>query len=337
MSPRFRYGQVNRGLLYYDDGNSGDVRHVDNDASSTRLGFRGSVPVSDDLSIGALVEVQFESNSTAAINQADNTVVGPNNFTERKLELTFDSARLGRLSMGQGSTASDGSAESDLSGTALAAYSNVAAFAGGLDFVTAGTGALSGITVGAAFTNLDGLSRDDRLRYDTPSFGGFVLSSSLVDGGEWDAALAYGGEFPALKVAAKVAYANQSATRTFPEDIVSGSLSVLHPGGVNLTLAGGRADDDDSTRDEIDYWYTKLGYIRSIFAVGASHFSLDLGEYNDAAASGDEARTYGVQFVQKISPWSAEFYAGYRNYSLDRAGASFDDIDGVLTGVRVKF
>ena len=158
------YGQVNRGVLYYGDGDSGDLRHVDNDATSTRLGFRGSVAASEDLTIGALVEVQFESNSTTAINQADNTAVGPNNFTERKLELTFDSPRLGRLSVGQGSTASDGSAESDLSGTALAAYSNVAAFAGGLDFTNSATGALSGITVGAAFINLDGLSRDDRLR-----------------------------------------------------------------------------------------------------------------------------------------------------------------------------
>ena len=71
--------------------------------------------------------------------------------------------------------------------------------------------------------------------------------------------------------------------------------------------------------------------------MGTSHFSLDLGEYNGAAASGDEARTYGVQFVQNISPWSAELYAGYRSYSLDRTGASFDGIDAVLTGVRIKF
>ena len=300
-------------------------------------GLRGTVAASEDLSIGALVEVQFESNSSAAVNQADNTAVGPNNFTERKLELTFDSARLGRLSLGQGSTASDGSAEADLSGTALAAYSNVAAFAGGLDFTTSATGALSGVTVGAAFSNLDGLGRDDRLRYDTPSYRGFVLSSSLVDGGEWDAALAYGGEFPTLKAVAKIAYANQSATRTFPEDIVSGSLSFLHDGGLNLTLAGGRGDEDDSTREANEFWYGKLGYVRSIFDMGTSHFSLDLGEYNGAAASGDEARTYGVQFVQNISPWSTELYAGYRNYSLDRAGASFDGIDAVLTGVRIKF
>ncbi len=331
------YGQVNRGLLYYDDGNKDDIRHVDNDVSSTRLGFRGSVAAREDLSIGALIEVQFESNSTAVVNQADNTAVGANNFTERKLEVFFDSERFGKLSIGQGDSASNGSSEVDLSGTSLAGHSNISEFAGGLDFATSGTGALSGITVGAAFSNLDGLSRDDRLRYDTPSFQGFVLSSSLVDGGEWDAALRYGREFPGLKVAAKLGYANQSATRTFPETILSGSLSALHDSGFALTLAGGEGDDDDSTRDAVNFWYGKVGYVSAVFPVGSSHFSVDYGNYDDSAATGDEGQVYGLQFVQKISPWSTEVYAGYRHHSLDRTGLSLDGIDGVLTGVRVKF
>ncbi len=331
------YGQVNRGILFYDDGNKDDIRHVDNDASSTRIGLQASVTPNEDLAIGTVVEVQFESNSNAAANQADNTAVGPNNFTERKLELFFDSARLGKLTLGQGPTASDGSAEVDLSGTTLAGYSSVAGFAGGLDFATSGTGALSGITVGAAFSNLDGLSRDDRLRYDTSTFQGFRLATSVVDGGEWDAAISYGRAFSELKVATKLGYANQSATRTFPETIVSGSLSALHDSGLNLTFAGGEAEDDDSTRDAINFWYGKLGYVSSVFPIGSSHFSLDYGSYDAGAATGDEGETYGVQFVQKISPWSTEIYTGYRNYELQRTGLSLDDIDGVLTGVRVKF
>ena len=56
-----------------------------------------------------------------------------------------------------------------------------------------------------------------------------------------------------------------------------------------------------------------------------------------AAGAKSQGKTYGAEFVQKITPWGTELYAGYRNYSLDRTGASFDDISGVLTGVRVKF
>jgi len=50
-------GQVNRALLYYNDGNKDAVRHVDNDASSTRLAFKGSAQATDDLKLGATIEV----------------------------------------------------------------------------------------------------------------------------------------------------------------------------------------------------------------------------------------------------------------------------------------
>ena len=328
------YGQVNRGVLYYDDGNEEDIRHVDNDASSTRIGFNGSIEIADDMKIGTTIEVQFESNSTADINQADNTAVGPNNFTQRKLELFLDSERFGKLSLGQGQTASDDSANSNLSGTGLVGSSAVADLAGGLDFAVSGTGALSGTTVSDVFDNLDGLGRDDRARYDTPNFGGLTLSTSVVDGGEVDLALHYDTKFPGLNVEGKVGYANQSGTRTFPEEIVTGSLSALHDSGFNVTFAAG-VGDDDSGGDDAGFWYGKLGYIALLFPIGTSHVSIDYGEYDDGL--GDQGTARGAQFVQRFKDWGAEVYAGYRNYDLDRPGAPVDDIDAVLAGARVKF
>jgi predicted porin len=62
-------GQVNRGVLAVDDGEETDVHHVDNDASSTRIRFIGEADVSDDLTVGSAIEVQFESNSTADVSQ----------------------------------------------------------------------------------------------------------------------------------------------------------------------------------------------------------------------------------------------------------------------------
>lgn len=332
-------GQVNRALLYYDDGNAQDVRHVDNDASSTRLAFKGSVKATDDLKIGTNIEVQFESNSTADVNQADNTAGGTNNFTERKLELYASSKRFGTLTLGQGSTASDGMSEADLSGTDLVGYSAVADSASGLSFATTGTGAITGNpTIGGAFSNLDGLSRDDRLRFDTPNWKGITLSTSVVDGGEWDLAAAYSATYDSFEVDSKIGFANQSGTRTFPETILGGSVSVLHDSGINLTAAAAQGDDDDSTRDSQNFWYGKLGYItEAIFPIGQSRFSVDYGQYDDVAANNDEASTYGLQFVQSISQWGTELYAGYRRYELDRPAATFDDVDIVLAGARVKF
>jgi uncharacterized coiled-coil protein SlyX len=89
-------GQVNRALLYYNDGNKDAVRHVDNDASSTCLTFKGSTQATDDLKLGAKIEVQFESNSTGDVNQADNTAGGTNTFTSESWKSSrpvSDSAR----------------------------------------------------------------------------------------------------------------------------------------------------------------------------------------------------------------------------------------------------
>lgn len=332
-------GQVNRALLYYDDGNKDDVRHVDNDASSTRLAFKGTTQATDDLKLGATIEVQFESNSSAEVNQADNTAGGTNSFTQRKLEVFAASTRLGTLSMGQGSTASDGMTESDLSGTDLVGYSAVADLGAALNFATSGSGAIAGNpTVGGVFSNLDGLGRDDRLRYDTPNFAGIVLSTSVVDGGEWDIAATYDAAYDSFAVSSKIGFANQSGTRVFPETILGGSLSIMHVGGLNLTAAAAQGDDDNSTRDDQQFWYGKLGYVfGDVFRFGSTHVSLDYGHYDNAPADNDDGTTYGLQFVQSIGDWGTDLFAGYRRYELDRPGATFDDIDLVLAGARVKF
>lgn len=332
-------GQVNRGLLYYNDGNKSAVRHVDNGASSTRLAFKGSAQATDDLVLGATIEVQFESNSTGTVNQVDNTAVGTDSFTQRKLEVYASSERFGTVMMGQGDTATDGMSESDLSGTELVGYSAVADAGGGLSFATATTGAIAGNpTVGGVFDNLNGLGRDDRLLYETPNFRGLTLSTSVIDGGEWDVAATYGAEYDSLTVNAKLGYANQSGTQTFPETIIGGSLAVLHSSGFNFSAGTASGDDSDSTRDNQTFAYGKIGYIASdLFRFGSSHFSVDYGRYDNAAANNDEGTAMGFQFVQSISEFGTELYAGYRRYELDRPGARFDDIDVVLTGARVKF
>lgn len=332
-------GQVNRALLYYNDGNKDDVRHVDNDASSTRLAFKGAAQATDDLKLGATIEVQFESNSSGDVNQADNTAGGTNSFTQRKLELFAESERLGTVWMGQGDTATDGMVGSDLSGTDLVGTSAVADSGGALSFATAGTGAIAGNpTVGGVFDNLDGLGRDDRLRYDTPNLNGLVVSTSVVDGGEWDIAASYDAAYDSFEVSSKIGYANQSGTQAFPETILGGSISIMHIGGLNLTAAAAQADDDDSTRDDQKFWYGKLGYVAGdLFRFGSTHLSVDFGQYDNVAANDDDGTTYGFQFVQSISDWGTDLYAGYRRYDLERTGASFDEIDLVLAGARVKF
>ena len=84
-------GQVNRGILYGDNGSDSEVFHDDNDNSSTRIRFIGEGDLNDDITVGTQIEVQMESNSTADISFDQADAVGGTSFTERKLELSFDS------------------------------------------------------------------------------------------------------------------------------------------------------------------------------------------------------------------------------------------------------
>lgn len=329
-------GHVNRGILVTDDGDETDVFFVDNDNSSTRIRLLGDAKFNEDISIGSVIEVQFESNSTADVSQDNERNAGDNNFTERKLEVFADSKAYGRLWLGQGDTASNGSSEVDLSGTALVGYSSVSDFAGGIQFVD-DDGNLSGVTIGDGFSNLDGLSRDDRIRYDTPRVNGAKLSASAIADDRWDVALRYSRElFGPNKFEAAVAYADVDDTF----DQVSGSASLLLGSflpGANLTVAAGTQDADDGGVNNANFVYGKVGYLFSPFSIGDTALALDYYYGEDIDANGDESDSIGVHVVQKVDRIGTELYAGARNYQLDRNGEDFDDIQGLLVGARVKF
>lgn len=329
-------GQVNRGVLVTDDGEDTEAFFVDNDNSSTRIRLLGDARLNDDITAGTVIEVQFESNSTAEVSQDNQRNVGANSFTERKLELFFDSETYGRIWVGQGDTASNGTSEQDLSGVAVVGYSGIADLAGGIQFVD-GAGNLSGVTIGDTFNNFDGLSRDDRVRYDTPSLHGAKLSGSVIADNRWDVAAIYSRTlFGAHDFQAAIAYAD--ANDEF--DQVNGSASVLLGGplpGVNVTVAAGQRDFDEGGRNNGNFVYGKVGYLFDPFSFGSTGLAVDYYYGEDVDADGDKSASIGLLAVQNVDRIGTELYAGARNYDLDRDGENFDDVNALLVGARVKF
>ena len=323
-------GQVNRGVLYADDGDDSEIYHVDNDNSSTRIRLIGEASPNEAFTIGSQIEVQFESNSTASINQNEQST-GPNKFTERKLEFYLDSPKFGKLWIGQGDTASNNASEVDLSGTTVIGYSGVADLAGGILFRDKNSGQLKESTIGSTFSNLDGLSRDDRVRYDTPSFNGFKFSTSATSDSRWDAALRYAGKFGPAKASAALAYSEPKDGR---DNRVSGSFSILFDNGINFTLAAGQDDRDD--RDP-EFWYANVGYQTDLFSIGTTAFTLDYYSGEDIETRGDESDAYGLFAVQNLAKYNTQFYLGVRNYELDSTQFEVDDIFAILAGARIKF
>ena len=326
-------GQINRMVNIANDGVNTGVYFVDNDNSSSRVRFVGVGKLNEDLSVGGVIEVETESNSSADVSQInqDTGIVG---FKNRKTEAYFDSRRLGRLSIGKGSAASDGASEVDLSGTTVVAYSGIAGLAGGLLFRDEDTSDLTDIQVKDVFVNLDGLGRTDRLRYDTLIIHGFTISGSAIEGEAWDAALRWGGEGYGVQAAGAIAVADPAGIDT--GKLYTGSFSMLHLNtGLNLTTAGGIQEQEK--RDDESYWYLKGGWKTDFFKVGGTAFSIDYTEIYDTDQDGDEGWSFGAFAVQRIHDFGIELYGGFRLHDLDRVGVNLDQILVGSMGTRVKF
>ena len=300
-------GQVNRMVFYADDGDQARWFHADNDKSSTRLRLVGKSALDGDWSAGTNIEVQFESNSTGDVTIRQNTAVAASNsFTERKLELWFANAQLGKLTLGQGPTASDGSVEEDLSGTTVITNASFADLGGSLAFRVSGTrGTSTGVTVGGLLSSQGGLSRDDRIRYDSPTLGGAKLSTSWVDGDEWDVALRYGREF----------------------------------NGTELALAGGYSVEDleANGREDEEFWQVKLGHDFKITDIGGTAVSLTYAQTDNAGATNREGTYVGLAAVQNVAKVGAEIYALFGQFDADLPGVVTEDITVGGIGARVKF
>ncbi len=327
-------GQVNRAVNLVDDGKNTDLYFVDSDASNTRVRFVGTAKATDDLTLGSRLEIAAASNESGDVNQ-DNEDSG-DFFNVRWADLTLASKRYGKLWLGKGSTASDSTAEVDLSGVDVIAYSSVADIAGGMLFrESSGDNSLTTVSVAGAFNNRDGLGRQNRVRYDTPTFWGFHLAGSAVSDQRYDGALYWGGQGYGFKAAAAAAIANPN--RDNADLQYDGSFSVLHEGsGLNLTASAGLLDRDDE--GDPTNFYVKGGWLTQFFSVGQTAFGVDYTRSVNLPTGSDEGYSVGVAAVQQFEKYGTELYLQYRLYSLDRDVApSVKKMNVGTVGARVRF
>ncbi len=367
------YGQINKGILNYDDGLDTETYYViDNDNSNTRFGFLYRQDF-NDWTFENVNEFQYAPYSTSNVNIIDQSPSSEayqwGNGNIRKIDFSFANDRYGKFSLGQGSMATDGVAEVDLSGTGVIAYSGVADSASGqiirysdpaLDFA-------NNPRIGNAFLNYDG-GRLVRVRYDTPSLANFGVAvafgrnllSSDSDAREinqYDVALTWGDAFESFEVAAAVGY--------FADDddasVWVGSVSALHtPTGLNGTFAAGTQDEGDNSGS---YWYGKLGLLREFVAWGDSAVSIDYYSGSDIFQTGDvllfdgdgnavtgddgeqisgditssDSTSWGLSVVQDAPAWNTQFWLTFRSYDYSDNFASYEDGQAIFGGARFRF
>jgi hypothetical protein len=350
-------GQLSRVVAIVDDGNQTNIHHVSNQFSGNRVRFIGTAKAWDSLTIGTRIEFQFNNrtsnnsgNFTAGASldedQGDGSSIDP-----RYQDMTF-AGKWGKIYVGKGDTASNGTSEVDLSGTIIAINPSVAdmGFGGSffiIDNLPAGTspdpnvnGGVAGPRASTTFTAFDGLSRKQRIRYDTPSFGGLKVSVGLIQGPRGNAALRYSGSFGGTKVSAAVAWSNSDGTSATAGNQFNGSGSVLHSSGLSATIAGGTLEIEPAAvgRDDPSYIYFKLGYKAKLVDAGTTNFFVAYQNTEDLAAQGDDATYWGFGVVQILKDYATELYATFSVVDLDDTSTNtYDDLATGLVGARVKF
>lgn len=339
------YGQVNRAVLAAVSKRDSQVHNVDNNNSQSRIGLVGTGRLGGGWGVGARIEVGLNENKSNQVNDLAPHVTG---IDLRRVEVWFGHKSYGRLWLGKGPTASDNISNADLSGTNVVTTSAIGDMAGGINFHK--DGASTTIIIDKLYGNLDGNSRRNRVRYDTPIFFGFQLRASYDESDVVSLGLFYQGTpfgTKAVKVAAAFGFVSaggKGATDpdgTSPGDrnLLSGSVSALHvPSGFSLTFQmASRIAHAPSDKDPWN-WYIKAGWQGRPFSIGKTAVSIDFGRGDNFQSAGSRLWTVGIGLVQKIDRAATEIYLGYRyHHATTRTYGTLDSIHAIMTGARVKF
>ncbi len=337
------YGQLHPAIISVDDGEESDTRLLDNDLSNSRVGLRLMQPYGDN-TFSFHFETALGLPNSTEWNQLGTDFSGWTREDLRFIDFAYK-GDWGKFLAGQGSMASDGAAEVDLSyvGTALYSYTNdenTSFFYRGSD------GILSDITIGDSSSNFDG-GRRGRVRYDTPDFNGFSASaawgqnilSSDDDDDYYDIALFYGNTFASgVEFKAGLAYAVRSSDDSARErNDTIGSASVLLPSGFSFTFAAGARDNDASDVSDPNYWYGKIAYEDDWVSWGKTGIGIDYFDGSDFASDNSSTSSWGVAVVQRIDSINTDAYLKYRNHDFDDSSSSFQKNDTWVLGARWKF
>ena len=342
-------GQFSTEMHMVDDGFSTRVRHQDANYSSSRFRFLADSKVNANLKVRGVAEIAMNDARNAPSNARAtfNSGRSGNDLQTRKTELIFTHNQMGRVYIGAGSAGADGVMNINTHGV----YSSLPGFMGLIASshqFKEDKDTLSGASLGGQFADLDFNSRQQRVRYDTPAVGGFMLTMSHSDRQTVEAALRFSGKMFDSKVKAGIGTAQMSGEGEAFDEMYGAQVSMAHKSGLGFTMGCGfqkRAAKVTSsagiqeTDNDRSGCHTQGHLKRKFNSLGASTIVVEYDRKANMQSHGDVATGVGVNFHQKIDAAALEVWVKYSNYDLERevGSASVEDIDIISLGTRMKF
>jgi len=169
------------------------------------------------------------------------------------------------------------------------------------------------------FTYYDGFSRNSRIRYNTPDFGGFTAAVSFASGDRQELGLRFKREIGPGKVTLQYGVANSSDGNNDRMMLSGGykfDFGFSFAASVNSRTQGGGADDLESLLLSANYQF------------GKTTLSVDIGE----SGLDGENEVQQIGFIYKPVKY-IDLYGGYVNYD----NADNTSLASAFAGARYKY
>ncbi len=352
-------GQVNKMLMYFEDGEIQDAYIVDNSTSGTRFFFEGQGQISRSWSAGFDIGLDVNRSSrSSGVNQEEDETDDPD-LRIREAAWWLRNNKYGRITVGQTSPATDNITLYNLGNTAGVASADTRLIGGGLNFRRSqrpyedqfnDIESLNGsLEIDDFLPGLD-TARRDGIRYDTRSYYGFIASAFWGEDDFWDVALRWRRSWRDWAWRVGIGYLEDTDFDDDAKEIeIKGSAALRHvPSGLFIHGAylhrefegtgdsvrtEGIVTPDDANLPDYSYWYLQGGIRKRWSSLGETSV---FGEYaksedaltgkSGAGAGGfdettsSELHMIGGGIVQEIEAANAELYVGFRHFGNDVTG-----------------
>ena len=354
-------GQVNRAITVADNGNETDYSSVDSIGSNSRFRFTGNEKMANGMNVGFIYEMSVVQFGSTEFDIGKNSGGGDVNLDTRKIDIYLE-GDFGKVSFGKGDGAGYYANMMDYSETLyFGGGAWYTLYSSGISFVDDNGNKL--YRIGETNGVFNAVGRQERIRYDSPSIGGLVLSTSLDNGNAYELAARYHVDLPGAKLATGLSWVDTndlnieaSPTNGQPltpgsefkaKQVLSASASLLLDGGLNFTVSYGNDKTDAMANagqaNQEGYDATNL-FGQVGYSTGDHHFAVNYGETKDLIVEGTKGSQIGLAYVYDWSS-AVRLYSSYHLYSLDLPSSvktaegwgDANDISQLYAGIRVAF
>ncbi|MBS0243598.1 MAG: porin, partial [Proteobacteria bacterium] len=328
-------GFIGQQVLFWNDGTQKDMYIGDGGNIFSRFRFTGSAKVTPSVTVGFTYEFAANSTSIASMNQLNGgdklggsgvsstacggsagNVVQASTIgcaTLRDETVWIQHKELGKLKIGQGSTATDNLVLIDVAGLGSAATPDIPLYVG--SFLLRGKNGQFGAsssagTWSAAMRGHESwdTNRREHVMYETPTLAGFTLQAAVAADNYWDVALRYAGDLGGFRIAGGIGYQQDTdfngTNQLFSQagalcstncDVkttdLKGSLSIMHIAtGLFVTGAAGNREMSGTnlgtagklgayTGPDARFWWLSGGISQNFFGIGKTVLFGEYGEH----------------------------------------------------------